>query len=61
MRYIYEVTYTTKTTPMLTQRLPDLYEDEREAKMEADKLKLELEGEYATVKVRPRKLHRKFR
>lgn len=55
-RWIYEVTYTMKTCPMLTLRLDDLYEDVVEAEWEAEKLKEELEGEYAVISVRPRKL-----
>ncbi|AID17833.1 hypothetical protein JBP901_gp121 [Bacillus phage JBP901] len=55
-QWIYEVTYTMKTCPMLTLRLDDLYEDRGVAEWEADKLKRELEGEYAVISVRPRKL-----
>jgi len=55
-RWIYEVTYTMKTCPMLTLRLDDLYEDRAKAEFEAEKLKRELEGEYAVIDVRPRKL-----
>ncbi|ALO79567.1 hypothetical protein HOBO_160 [Bacillus phage Hobo] len=55
-RWIYEVTYTMKTCPMLTLRLDDLYEDRDEAEEEAENLKLELAGEYAVIDVRPRKL-----
>ncbi|AXQ67643.1 hypothetical protein KIOSHI_160 [Bacillus phage Kioshi] len=50
-RWIYEVTYTMKTCPMLTLRLDDLYEDRDEAEEEAENLKLELAGEYAVVDV----------
>jgi len=45
-----------KTCPMLTLRLDDLYEDRSIAEFEAEKLKRELEGEYAVIDVRPRKL-----
>ncbi|UXQ89004.1 hypothetical protein Thu_161 [Bacillus phage Thurquoise] len=55
-RWIYEVTYTMKTCPMLTLRLDDLYEDREVAEWEAEKLKVELAGEYAVIDVRPRKL-----
>lgn len=41
---------------MLTRTLPDLYEEERDAELEAEKLKLELGDTYAVVKVVPRHL-----
>ncbi|QFP93293.1 UNVERIFIED_ORG: hypothetical protein Xoosp15_28 [Xanthomonas phage Xoo-sp15] len=55
-RWVYEVTYTMKDCPMLTRRLDDLFESEAIADWEAEKLKDELEGKYAVVKVSPRKL-----
>ncbi|MEB9014006.1 hypothetical protein P4H82_27945 [Bacillus cereus] len=55
-RWIYEVKYTLKDCPMLTHTLPDLYEEERDAELEAEKLKLELGDTYAVVKVVPRHL-----
>ncbi|AEW47382.1 hypothetical protein BCB4_0153 [Bacillus phage B4] len=55
-RWIYEVKYTLTDCPMLTHTLPDLYEEEVIAAIEAEKLKLELGDTYAVVKVVPRKL-----